>query len=737
MQFNRTTRSSAVNLFAIEPAIDSRPLTATPDVSVLEAVGIMGKARGSCALPSLGLPPNSALLTEARASAILVVEGTQLLGILTAREAVQLIASNEDLEAVKIAEVMSQPATHLVLSEAEDIFTALALLRQHRIRHLPVLDQQGQLAGLISLESIRRVLQLDELLKSCQLAEVTPTPVLQAPATTSVLDLARLMAENQADSVLLTALGGEAGAQAVGSVPVGLITEHDIVQLRALGLELEQLPVQGLSTPLPLFDPSQSVLAALWQTQQQQMHQFLVSDSDGELLGTVTSTSILQTLDLDLMRSTVEQLQHSVEQFEAEKHAAKTSNAALDEPAAESSSGLLEQLECNRLLTAMALHIRESLNLDEILKTAVAEVRQFLQTDRVLIYQFNPDFSGTVVVESVADAWQPALGSTIQDTCFGKNYAHLYKEGRIQATEDIYAAGLTQCHIDILALFDIRANLVVPILQGEHLWGLLCAYHCSEPRRWRQLEVELLQQLATHTAIAIQQSELYQHVQAELAERKRAEEQIKAALTERELLLKEIHHRVKNNLQIISTLLGLQSGYVKDEQALTMFKDSQNRIRSMALIHEKLYRSKDLSRIDFAEYILDLSSNLLRSYTASSQEVSLKVEAKDIWLNIDTAIPCGLIINELVSNSLKHAFPEVSDKSEILITIVESGNRFAMTIRDNGIGFPQNLDFRNTESLGLELVCTLTEQLEGNIELDSGQGTAFTVTFAELESGEG
>jgi two-component sensor histidine kinase len=236
-------------------------------------------------------------------------------------------------------------------------------------------------------------------------------------------------------------------------------------------------------------------------------------------------------------------------------------------------------------------------------------------------------------------------------------------------------------------------------------------------------------------AIAIQQSELYQQVQTELTERKRAEEQLKVSLKEKESLLKEIHHRVKNNLQIISSLLRLQSDYIKDDRVMALFKESQNRIRSMALIHEKLYQSADILKIDFSEYILDLTANLLRSYTASSQPVELRVNADDIWLSIDTAIPCGLIINELVSNSLKHAFLTDSQDNEISISIcLMNDNQFKLTVSDNGVGFPGDIDFQNTESLGLQLVCTFTEQLEGGIELDSSAGTSFTITFKEVGS---
>jgi PAS domain S-box-containing protein len=215
----------------------------------------------------------------------------------------------------------------------------------------------------------------------------------------------------------------------------------------------------------------------------------------------------------------------------------------------------------------------------------------------------------------------------------------------------------------------------------------------------------------------------------DVTERRVAEERIRLSLKEKEVLLKEVHHRVKNNLQIISSLLNLQSKYIKDDQALEMFKESRNRIRSMTLIHEKLYRSKDLANIDVAEYIQNLSSNLFRSYSAG--RIALKTQVDDMLLGIDTAIPCGLIINELVSNSLKHAFPE--KHGEIYVNLHRDNGRFTLIVSDNGVGFPQNVDFRNTDSLGLQLVCTLTDQLDGAIELNRTGGTEFKITFGEIK----
>ena len=218
---------------------------------------------------------------------------------------------------------------------------------------------------------------------------------------------------------------------------------------------------------------------------------------------------------------------------------------------------------------------------------------------------------------------------------------------------------------------------------------------------------------------------------AERRDRKRAEAQIKASLQEKEVLLKEIHHRVKNNLQIISSLLNLQADYLKDNQAIEIFKDSQNRIESMALIHEKLYQSKDLAKINFADYIQELATSLFCSYEVNLNAITLKMNIEDVILGIDAAIPCGLIINELVVNSLKHAFPE-GNPGEISIDFYSKNpNEFALIVSDSGIGLPKELDLQNTNSLGLQLVNALTHQLEGNINFLRNRGLKIIITFAK------
>jgi PAS domain S-box-containing protein len=180
-----------------------------------------------------------------------------------------------------------------------------------------------------------------------------------------------------------------------------------------------------------------------------------------------------------------------------------------------------------RLFGAIALSVHQSLDLDEILNTTVTEVREFLQTDRVLIYRFNRDWSGQVIVESVGAGFSAVLDTTLHDPCFGEEYAQLYQQGRVTAIANIHSVGLNRCYLELLAPFQVTANLIVPILAGGKVWGLLIVHHCRGERYWQSYEIELLQQLATQVAIALQQSELYSRVQAELIERQRIEQELR------------------------------------------------------------------------------------------------------------------------------------------------------------------------------------------------------------------
>jgi PAS domain S-box-containing protein len=209
----------------------------------------------------------------------------------------------------------------------------------------------------------------------------------------------------------------------------------------------------------------------------------------------------------------------------------------------------------------------------------------------------------------------------------------------------------------------------------------------------------------------------------------RSEERLRASLKEKEVLLREVHHRVKNNLQIVSSLLNLGSRGFREGAEMDALRECRHRIKSMSLLHETLYRSKDLTRIEFYNYVRKLVTELFQSYGVKPDEVALRMEVEDVQMGIDTAIPAGMLINELVSNSLKHAFP-AGRKGEVLVQVgANEDGVVTIVVGDTGVGLPRWLDFRASESLGMQLVTTLTEQLGGTIDLNRNKGTEFTIRF--------
>jgi two-component system, sensor histidine kinase PdtaS len=215
-----------------------------------------------------------------------------------------------------------------------------------------------------------------------------------------------------------------------------------------------------------------------------------------------------------------------------------------------------------------------------------------------------------------------------------------------------------------------------------------------------------------------------------LLQTRRLSVQVNQLLQDKEMLMKEIHHRVKNNLMIISSLLSLQSRYIKDEATREIFKESETRAKSMALIHERLYRSGDLKSIDFPDYIRSLTRDIFNTYVTSRGRVQLQMDVQDVRVDVNSAVPLGLIINELVTNSLKYAFPD--DREGIIrIRFHEDGDEYVLEIGDDGIGIPDDFDIEKSNSLGMLLVNSLTSQIRGELELKRDHGTTFIIKFRE------
>jgi two-component sensor histidine kinase len=215
----------------------------------------------------------------------------------------------------------------------------------------------------------------------------------------------------------------------------------------------------------------------------------------------------------------------------------------------------------------------------------------------------------------------------------------------------------------------------------------------------------------------------------DITERKQADALAQLALRKEMILKEEIHHRVKNNLQVISSLLYLQSSNVVDPATVEILLESQNRVKSIALVHEKLHTSADSEHLDFGEYANDLITDLFRSYDARQKKLAMHLSLQNILMGMDAAIPCGLIINELVSNVMKHAFPN-GTAGDVWIEMCQQGERtFTLLVRDNGIGLPAGFNLEQTPSLGLRLVRDLTRQMDGEMRVESNQGTAQGTTF--------
>jgi PAS domain S-box-containing protein len=261
--------------------------------------------------------------------------------------------------------------------------------------------------------------------------------------------------------------------------------------------------------------------------------------------------------------------------------------------------------------------------------------------------------------------------------------------------------------------------------KGAHLWFIASPLYDTNGKITGAIESirDVSDRKRAEEALIKFNEELEQRV-------KERTEQINASLEEKIVLLREVHHRVKNNLQIIISLLKLQSRYMTDENTIAAFRECQNRVKAMSLVHEKLYQSADISKIDLGNYVRFLGNSLFQFFGRKGTGVTFTTDIQDISLDINTAIPVGLIINELVSNSLKYAFPQ-ERTGEISVAIRRENHTLSILFADNGAGIPADFDWRNAKSLGLRLVTSLVEQLQGTIELDRSAGTAFTIVVME------
>jgi two-component sensor histidine kinase len=314
----------------------------------------------------------------------------------------------------------------------------------------------------------------------------------------------------------------------------------------------------------------------------------------------------------------------------------------------------------------------------------------------------------------------------------------------LKSYPDIPVIMFTDSGSEEIAVEGMKAGLSDYVLKSHPTRLAIAVQESVEKARLRRAQMEaeaalkhtkdILERTVEERTAAL--NALTAELRADIAQRQQIEQELRdsqarlqAALQEKEVLLTEVYHRIKNNLQIISSLLDLQAETVADPQVRALFEDSQQRIQAVALLHESLSQARNVARIPVAEYINRLSTQVFQAFAPPGDRITLSIQADPIWIEVRNAVPCGLLVNELLSNSLKYAFPGDQGGEVTIALRATSEGQMVLIVRDTGIGFPADVDFRHTDSLGLQLVCLLTEQLGGTIELERASGTQWTLRF--------
>ncbi|MEG3892861.1 PAS domain S-box protein [Microcoleus sp. Z1_A1] len=515
-------RTTALTPIELRTAIVREPLVVSPDTTVMDAIAQMSGVRSLCNTPRTADGQLDDLHKEARSSCVLVVENEQLVGVLTERDVVRLSAQQRSLENLALREVMAHPVVTLRESAFTDLFFAINLLQQHHIRHLPIVDELDRLVGLVTHETLRQISRPIDLLRLRIVAEVMTREVICAAPDSSLLAIVQLMAEHRVSSVMIVH-PGRISTEPL-QIPVGIITERDIVQFQTLGLKLETCRAEAvMSTPIFKVKPEESLWTVQQIVEQRSIRRLAVTGEQGELLGIVTQTSLLQALNPLELYKLVQKWEEKVVRLEAQKVALLANrNLELQQQVEARTAALNTKVQREKLVADLATQIRSSLSLQTILDTTVQQVRQVLGCDRVNIWRFEADREIIVVAEST-DSSLSLLGQRVNETCYKQDNPEIYRQGYVRVVPDISTANISDCHRQMLIRLQTKAKILVPLLCGDELWGLLNASESQHPRDWQPEEVELIQALSAHLAIAIGQATIHQKLQNELVKRERIE----------------------------------------------------------------------------------------------------------------------------------------------------------------------------------------------------------------------
>lgn len=660
------------------PGIQFNPLILALETSVEDAIHAMNHVRSSCALIVNPLSGEQPLARQ------------PLAGILTERDVVQAIATGMNIS-VAVAELMTRSVITIQEAEAKDLLVVLQQFRHHNIRHLPVVNHQGQIVGLVTPSTIRNALKPIDLLKIRRVAEVMETRVIHAALTVSVTDIAQLMATHRVSCVVMVEpllLAADEPAQPLLR-PIGIITERDIVQLCSAAEQTDLLSLRQtaaaviMSRPVFTIRPHDSLWNAHQLMQREVIRRLIVVGETEELIGIVTQTNILRVLDPLELHEIINALQQTVHNQQRQLH-----HETLQK----------HQLAASLAETEARYRVTES-QLNMIFNSAIASIASLrVFPDRNWTYLYISAGSEAVFgyspEEFAADEhlWASRIPREDLDTTIAERF------------EDIFAERDTS--------FEYRFRHK----NGELHWisCTLTSQHEPDTNSW----------FVTTVAMDISDRK---YIEAAL---RQSEKRLMESLQEKELFLREIHHRIKNNLQIVSSLLDLQAGRVNDLQLQDILISSQNRINSMALVHEALHHSQSLNQVDFSQYVQNLAHNLQRTYMDLRGQIVFKITIDPrLFISLNQAIPCGLILNELLTNSIKHGFSDGRNGEITVILTHQTTYHLMLSVSHNGRGLPSDFDMHTVSSMGLKLVMTLVKQLRGTLELKQDRNTHFVIEF--------
>ncbi|MDJ0844647.1 PAS domain S-box protein [Crocosphaera sp.] len=479
------------------PYIDRDILIVSPDGSMLEAIALLSQSY-------LSLKPQSCLL---------VAENRRLVGLLTEKDIVQLIAEKIDLEGAKIRKFMTKKLITCQESEISAIDDLVSFLSRHNIRHLPIINHHQEIQGLISEETLTNALKQNDLIKYRHIKEFISKKVIHTSPHTNLLTLTQIIVQEGVSYVVV------AKTKKNGSIfPQGMVTEADIVKFKSLNLDFQRVKAKSvMRSPLMTIKPYYTLCWVHQQMQTQKIRHLVVVGEKGELNGILTQTSLLKAIKPQDIHSLVDSLHIKLETLEKEnRELLEKVNQNLKQTVTTQQGKIHRLTQQETTLSNILLKIRSSLDLEVILQTAVQEVHQLLDCDRVIIYRCDQQGIGKVAIESVRDEKWSIVGQTVESGCFTCRWIKQYKQHQTSIIDDVYQADLEECYLNFLEKWQVKSKFVLPLFINDHLWGLLVFHNCSTPRRWLSPEVEFVKNLGVHLEVAIQQATLVEQLQEQL-----------------------------------------------------------------------------------------------------------------------------------------------------------------------------------------------------------------------------